>query len=75
MSGAALTFILALSRSLLAKDRLTREGRWEQAAREAATPAVNFQFERALRQTPGFGKSAPRGYEEYEAAMREMGDG
>ncbi len=28
MSGAALTFILALSRKLLAKDRLTREGRW-----------------------------------------------
>jgi alkanesulfonate monooxygenase SsuD/methylene tetrahydromethanopterin reductase-like flavin-dependent oxidoreductase (luciferase family) len=47
----------------------------ELEARAAATPAVNFQFERALRQTPGFGKSAPRGYEEYEAAMREMGDG
>jgi hypothetical protein len=28
-----------------------------------------------LRQTHGFGKSAPRGYEEYEAAMREMCDG
>ena len=28
MAGAALTFILALSRNLLVKDRLTREGRW-----------------------------------------------
>ena len=28
MAGAAMTFMLALSRKLLVKDRLTREGRW-----------------------------------------------